>query len=230
MNGTFPDLHQLIAIKHLDLSKNNFHGAVPSYYGENNTHLELLYLSENAHMMPGVIPTNFANLTKLRDLSLRNTNLQGPIPTFIGTTLTNLVLLDLSQNHFTSTVPSNLGNLKKLQYLLLNGNLNLTGGLHPVTTHHPDLKILLIDGTKIKIGSVNCKFEFNEASKTNVSNLIVYTDCVEPHEPPCPCCKCCNIADGFQCSKTLLANVDASWLQTFNRADYTILENHDGHG
>ena len=226
MNGTFPDLHQLVAIKHLDLSKNNFHGTVQSSYGNNNTHLELLYLSENVHMMPGTIPTTFVHLTKLRDLSLRSTNLHATIPSFIGTNLTNLVLLDLGENHLFNTVPSNFGNLRKLQYLLLNGNLNLTGGLHPVTVHHPDLKALLIDGTRIKIPSLNCPFKV--VDDKNTSLLTVYTDCVTPELPPCTCCKCCNIVDGFACSKALLANVDASWLETFDRTTYKLFEN-DGH-
>ena len=226
MHGEFPDLHQLNAIKHLDLSRNDFHGTIPLYHGENNTSLELLYLSENSRMSPGTIPSNFARLSHLRDLSLRNTNLQGTIPAIIGTNLTNLVLLDLGMNNFTSPLSANLANLKKLEYLLLNGNIHLGGGLHPVTTHHPNLKLLLIDGTKINIGSLNCQFTVGESNK-NASTFTVYTDCLTPTTPPCACCKCCTDGDGFGCSNPLLASIDASWLETFDRTTYTIIE-YDG--
>jgi Leucine-rich repeat (LRR) protein len=228
MNGTFPNLAQLVTIKHLDFAKNNFHGTLPSYLGTNNTYLELLYLSENPHFYPGTIPSTFVHLTKLRDLSLRNTKLQGAIPSFIGSTLTNLVLLDLGINNLTNIVPSSLGNLKKLEYLLLNGNLHLTGGLHPVTAaNHPHLKVLLIDGTLIKIQTINCEFTVSGTSNVTAT-LKTYTDCVRPNVPPCECCKCCKVADGFGCSKALLANIDGSWLQTFDRTSYTVFED-DGH-
>ena len=230
MNGTFPDLHQLNALRHLDLSKNDFHGTIPSNYGANLTQLESLYLSENRRLTPGTIPSTLVDLNHIRDLSLRNINLQGTIPSYIGTNLTNLVFLDLGQNHFNNTVPSSLGNLQELQYLLLNGNSNLTGGWHQSTgNNHPDLKVLLIDGTGIKIESLSCSFPVDDADFKNTSSLTVYMDCVTPQFPLCSCCICCDMTDGFGCSKPLLANVDVSWSQSFDRTNYTLFEN-DGHG
>jgi Leucine-rich repeat (LRR) protein len=209
MFGTFPDLHQLIMIKHLDLSTNNFNGALPSYFGDSNTRLEILHLSDNPQVTRGAIPSNFIQLSNLRELSLRGLKIEGTIPTYIGTNLSNLVLLDLGVNNFTNTVPANLANLKSLEYLLLNGNSNLGGELHSVTQHHEKLKLLLVGGTKIKPPTRLCPPFMISDSGANVSQLTVYFTCTKP---TCECCKCCTPADGPRCSNEILTTVDESWM------------------
>jgi Leucine-rich repeat (LRR) protein len=72
-----------------------------------------------------VIP-KFWDMTSLRELSLKNTKRTGSIPEWMGTNLTNLVLLDLGDNELEGTIPESLGKLDKLSFLLLNGN-NLNG-------------------------------------------------------------------------------------------------------
>jgi Leucine-rich repeat (LRR) protein len=217
MKGVLPQLDQFVAMQHLDMSRNSFHGTIPSSYG-NLTHLELFYLSENHRLTAGTIPSSFHQLTKLRDLSIRETNRNGSIPSFIGANLTGLVLLDLGINNFTSALPSDFKNLQNLEYLLLNGNEQLSGGLRSLKYLLKKLKILLLDGTKLTEN-----FDCPPVTNTS-SDLVVYVDCANVSVPPCTCCKCCKVGAGRGCSETLLANVDASWFNTFNRTSYSFFE------
>jgi Leucine-rich repeat (LRR) protein len=216
MNGELPLIERFAALQFLDLSLNSFRGTIPSY---NNSFplLEVLYLSENPRLSAGTIPTSFHQLTKLSDLSMRHTNRQGPIPSFIGSNLTNLVLLDIGINNFTSSLPSDFSKLKKLEYLLLNGNLGLTGGLGSLTHQLRQLKVLLLDGT-----SISGKFQCPPITNTS-SDLVAFVDC-KNGTPPCTCCICCNVGTGVNCSKPLLANIDASWAISFNRSTYKFFE------
>jgi len=60
------------------------------------------------------------NIETTSYLSLSNSGLSGDIPSEIGN-LTNLILLDLGYNQFTS-VPESIGNLQSLEYLYLFNN------------------------------------------------------------------------------------------------------------
>jgi Leucine-rich repeat (LRR) protein len=219
MNGELPHFDRFAALQFLDLSLNSFHGTIPSYNGS-FPQLELLYLSDNPRLSPGAIPTSFQQLSKLSDLSMRGTNRGGTIPSFIGSNLTNLVLVDLGVNNFTSSVPSDFSKLKKLEYLLLNGNLGLNGGLGSLTHQLGQLKVLLLDGTNI-----SAKFQCPPITNTS-SDLVAFVDCPDDN-PPCICCMCCDVGSGAGCSEPLLANIDASWKNSFNRSTYKFFENDE---
>ena len=65
------------------------------------------------------LPTSLGELTKLKYLSAKESNLNS-LPETIGN-LENLVRLDLTDNNI-STLPNTIGNLKNLKTLLLSGN------------------------------------------------------------------------------------------------------------
>ena len=89
-----------------------------------------------------MIPAHLGNLTNLSDLYLdRNTlknklgnakvegsGLSGNIPPQLGR-LSNLHVLDLSNNNLGGAVPDELGNLRSLLYLGLHNNTQLQGPL-----------------------------------------------------------------------------------------------------
>jgi len=86
--------------------------------------LTYLFLAQN-DFVAGNVPTWLGGLTQLEELCLKSTQLEGPIPDFLGTQLSNLILLDLDNNKLTGTIPESIGNLQDLHILLLNRN-NLT--------------------------------------------------------------------------------------------------------
>ncbi|KAF5204617.1 Leucine-rich repeat transmembrane protein kinase, partial [Thalictrum thalictroides] len=71
---------------------------------------------------------NLQDLTKLTDLVLRNCSISGPIPSYIGQRMLNIVKLDLSFNKLSGTIPDTLDPLKLLLFMYLTNN-SLTGKL-----------------------------------------------------------------------------------------------------
>ena len=151
--GTFPDLSSYRRLAHLDLSDNNFTaGAFPTFHSNASyylTHLALrntnrtgtfptlssysklthLDLSDNT-FTAGALPTFHSSVSStLTHLLLRKTNRTGALPTTLGS-LSQLRVLDLSENSLTGTIPSALSSLSQLTHLYLNDN-QLTGRLPP---------------------------------------------------------------------------------------------------
>jgi Leucine-rich repeat (LRR) protein len=118
-------INNLAHLAHLDLSNNAIISPFPEAMGE-LTRLRYLFVGDNPfekHDMPPFLQ----KLTKLRELSMKKSNLTGAIPAFFAG-LTNLQLLDLDQNQLTGSIPEELGLLSGLDILMLNRN-KLTGTL-----------------------------------------------------------------------------------------------------
>ena len=77
----------------------------------------------------GLLPVELANLTELRVLDLSNNEFLSSIPSELGS-LAHLRQLDLSGNLLSQTVPPELGNLAKLTTLDLSEN-HLSGSIPP---------------------------------------------------------------------------------------------------
>jgi Leucine-rich repeat (LRR) protein len=114
-----PDLANLPFLKSLVLIDNKFTGTMPTEFGSfrnlHELHLEGLFLK-------GDLPKELSMLNNtLESLILRDCNLSGKFPKAL-LSLTNLVRLDLSMNHFSGTIPSRISKMKNLEYLDLGKN------------------------------------------------------------------------------------------------------------
>ncbi|XP_020103094.1 receptor-like protein 12 [Ananas comosus] len=91
----------LTAFTMIDLSNNQFHGAIPEVIG--NLHsLRALNMSHNA--FTGGIPSGFGGLAQLESLDLSSNQLSGEIPESLSS-LTFLASLNLSYNSLVGRIP-----------------------------------------------------------------------------------------------------------------------------
>ncbi|KAL4333264.1 hypothetical protein GQ457_07G033960 [Hibiscus cannabinus] len=78
--------------------------------------------SLSGYGLDGPLP-DFSQMTALETIDLRNNNLDGQIPDFLGK-LPNLRLLDLRDNKFEGGVPESITSNKQLKYLIGSSNDN----------------------------------------------------------------------------------------------------------
>jgi Leucine-rich repeat (LRR) protein len=157
--GNFPKLYKL------GLSGNQFTGSITDSIGRLKM-LQLLTLEHNR--LSGTIPSSLGNLTQLQHLSVDNNTLEGSLPVTLGN-MQQLVsatfsynalsgplpreifsisslsyILDLSLNHFSSSLPSDVGSFTKLTYLYINRN-HLSGVLPDALSKCENLMELHLD-------------------------------------------------------------------------------------
>ncbi|XP_077251081.1 putative LRR receptor-like serine/threonine-protein kinase At1g07650 isoform X3 [Tasmannia lanceolata] len=145
--GELPDtLANLKNLKDFRIMDNRFTGKIPDFI-QNWSKLEKLAIQGSG--LQGPIPSgisvlenlydlrisdingtslgfpSLSKMTGMRTLILRNCNLSGEIPRYIGT-MTNLKTLDLTFNKLAGNIPSNFGNLQKSDFMYFTSNL-LTG-------------------------------------------------------------------------------------------------------
>lgn len=104
----------------------DFNGCPSSWNGIvcNGGHVAGVVL-DNLGLSAQVDLSVFANLTMLVKISMANNSISGSIPDNIGT-FVKLQYLDISNNLFTDSLPSGIGDLASLQNLTLAGN-NFSG-------------------------------------------------------------------------------------------------------
>ncbi|KAF7836623.1 putative LRR receptor-like serine/threonine-protein kinase [Senna tora] len=130
-------------VTNMELKGLNLSGVLPSEFG-NLTQLKELDLSRN--YLNGSIPTSFARLP-LVVLSLLGNRISGPIPKEIGN-IASLEELVLEDNLLEGTLPPSLGNLKKLRRLLLSAN-NFSGTIPETFGNLKKLNDFRIDGNRV---------------------------------------------------------------------------------
>ncbi|KAG2327795.1 hypothetical protein Bca52824_010523 [Brassica carinata] len=167
-NSSLFELHHL---RHLDLSTNNFTSSPFPSGLSNLSRLEVLYLSSNGFI--GQVPSSFSNLSQLSYLDLSNNEFTGNFD--LVRNLSKLSFLDLSSNHFSGTlnpssslfgfhhliylnladnnlvsssIPSEFGNLNRLEVLPLSNN-GLHGQLPSSFDNLTRLKILLLQHSEL---------------------------------------------------------------------------------
>ncbi|XP_047158136.1 receptor-like protein EIX2 [Vigna umbellata] len=128
----------------LDLSNNQLKGHLPDCW--KSVH-QLFFLDLRNNKLTGKIPVSMGSLVKLEVLVLRNNNLRGelastlkncsnlimldvaenmfsgPIPSWIGENMQQLIILNMRGNHFSGHFPIQLCYLKRIQFLDLSRNM-----------------------------------------------------------------------------------------------------------
>jgi len=127
LKGELPDCwNNLTSLQFVDLSNNKLSGKNPFSMGS-LVNMQALILRNNS--LSGQLPSSLKNFSnKLALLDVQENMFHGPLSSWIGDNLQQLVILSLRSNNFNGSIPSNLCYLKKLQVLDLSLN-NLSGGI-----------------------------------------------------------------------------------------------------
>ncbi|QCE01091.1 leucine-rich repeat family protein [Vigna unguiculata] len=149
LTGELPEeLGFLPKLNRLQIDQNNITGPIPLSFAKLNTtqHFQL----DNNNFGGNSIPGSYANMSTLIKLSLRNCNLQGPIPdlstipqlTYVDLSLNqlnesiptnklsdNITTIDLSNNNLIGTIPSYFSSLSRLKSCKSIANNSLNGSV-----------------------------------------------------------------------------------------------------
>ncbi|CAN7061814.1 unnamed protein product, partial [Brassica rapa subsp. trilocularis] len=146
-SSTLPfEFGNLNRLEILNLCYNGFVGQVPSSF--NNLSL-LSYLELSQNELTGSFPL-IRNLTKLSVLSLLNNHFSGALdPNSISLfELHHLRYLDLGSNNFSSSLPSEFGNLSRLEVLSLSAN-EFFGKVPPTISNLTSLTELYLQNNQL---------------------------------------------------------------------------------
>ncbi|GKV27259.1 hypothetical protein SLEP1_g36451 [Rubroshorea leprosula] len=159
-------LYYLYDLRYVDLSSDQFMGALPYWLFENNTRLEVAILKNNSFMGSFHLPSQ-PNLD-VWEIDISNNQIQGEIPLNISmifpyltwlflsgngfggrlskwlVSMNYLYFLDLSSNQFSGTLPKEFVIGKSLIYLRLSNN-NLIGKIPPGLFKLQSLEALYLD-------------------------------------------------------------------------------------
>ncbi|KAG1355035.1 receptor-like protein EIX2 [Cocos nucifera] len=130
ISGEIPaTIGNLTELRIIDLSYNVINEQIPETVG-NLHHLEELHLQNNS--LAGVIPRTVGNLCNLRDFDASENNICGEIAGFIEgfsrCSTKRLQSIDLYGNNLSGPLPSQIGELRSLVYLVVHGN-SLSGSI-----------------------------------------------------------------------------------------------------
>ena len=143
-SGALPDwLADLTYLRSLVLSNNGFTGELPKGIAA-LSNLEYLYLDDNK--LSGDIHI-FGALTNMKHLVLEGNTFTGQITTNMVNNLSNLEVLDASENQIGSKLPTNIWSLKELQVFDVHGNL-LQGEIPGVEEIHTKLTLISMNDNK----------------------------------------------------------------------------------
>ncbi|XP_004492917.1 uncharacterized protein [Cicer arietinum] len=150
-DGSIPqEICKLKSLQKLDLSLCKLSGAIPNSIG-NLSNLMFLDLGDN-NLSGGPIPPEIGKLNKLNYLGIAHSNLIGSIPQEIGF-LTNLAFIDLSRNSLSGAIPETIGNMTKLNQLVLSNNTMLSGPIPHTIWKMSNLTLLSLDRNNLS-GSI----------------------------------------------------------------------------
>jgi len=235
LNGPIPPaLGNLKGLVYLDLAHNQFTGDLEAATGQALASLPLKYLflgGNDYDSQP--FPPFLLFMPGLLELSLKDSNVTGPIPEWINA-LDRLYLLDLDGNELVNSIPSQLGDLTRLNYLLLNRN-RLTGEVPSSVANLTELRLLLLDDNSLS-GSLD------DAVCPALSNdTEVAADCAPrtsdgaatgagAPEIMCDpgCCRICCEDGGEPCNDDRwIANNDPIWEHRYGRYRFTFEDDDD---
>ncbi|XP_058110319.1 receptor-like protein 33 [Magnolia sinica] len=164
----FPEiLKNQSKMQYLDLSNNNIHGEIPRWVWDiGNGFLSSLNLSHNS--LTGLQqPYNLSSIKNLVILDLHSNLLQGSIPL----PPPSIIVLDYSNNSFTSSIPSNFTNsLNFTIFFSIAGN-RISGKIPPSICNANYLQVLDLSNNNLNGSIPECLIEIsNVLGKLNLRN------------------------------------------------------------
>lgn len=116
------DFNLLSDVSYVDLSMNRFTGGIPSYIFLASS-LEFFSVSNNPDL-GGILPEKTWSLPKIQNFSASSCNISGNFPGF--KLCKSLLIIELSNNHLSGTIPESLSICESLEMLNLAEN-NFSG-------------------------------------------------------------------------------------------------------
>ncbi|MBA0637682.1 hypothetical protein Godav_029003 [Gossypium davidsonii] len=125
LSGEIPDCwNHWRGLDYLNLENNNLTGKIPPSLG----HLNLSVLNLRNNDMFGELPSTLQLSTSLIILDLSDNHFSGSVPTWIRDKLSKLEILSLRSNSFDGHIPQKICQLQSLRILDL-GNNNISGSI-----------------------------------------------------------------------------------------------------
>uniref|UniRef100_A0A7N1A9H8 non-specific serine/threonine protein kinase n=1 Tax=Kalanchoe fedtschenkoi TaxID=63787 RepID=A0A7N1A9H8_KALFE len=120
LTGEIPSsIGNLVGLQRLTLGGNRLQGTIPSSLGN----LQNLYsLSLVNNQLEGSIPLNLQHCSRLHVLRLNDNRLNGTVSMELISSLNQLIILSLSYNSFTGSIPAAVGKLVNLNDLDISNN------------------------------------------------------------------------------------------------------------
>ncbi|KAH7518875.1 hypothetical protein FEM48_Zijuj09G0217500 [Ziziphus jujuba var. spinosa] len=142
----------------LDISHNNVSGHIPHCIGNlsgmKSESISMKKVLSN-NKLSGELPSSLKNYTSLASLDLGDKNFYGKLPSWIGETMPNILILHMRANFFTGDIPSTFCSLANLHILDLSYNslsdhiLDCIGNLSAMIFELVDFDTALVNGRKI---------------------------------------------------------------------------------
>ncbi|KAL0006262.1 hypothetical protein SO802_013823 [Lithocarpus litseifolius] len=146
-----PNIHNCQKLRHFSLERNKLNGTIPSSLG-NMSSLEFLNLRTNS--LTGPYPLAIFNSSSLMAIYISDNHFSGTLPIDLCSSCPHLQQLYVSYNEFSDhcqikgQIPMEIGSLKNLNTLLLNGN-GLTGTIPSTIGGLESLNTLLLNGNSL---------------------------------------------------------------------------------
>ncbi|CAN1295323.1 Probable LRR receptor-like serine/threonine-protein kinase At3g47570 [Linum perenne] len=170
LSGSIPPAFgNLSSLLDFDGRQNQLSGRVPDTLGQLKS---LTSLHLNFNNLSGEITASIFNLTSLTDLWLGFNKLHGSLPWNLGTSLPNLENFDVARNLLTGSVPPSLSNASNFVLLQLTSN-NFTGSM-PSMAGSNKLQHFRIANNSLGSGKFNdLSFLSSLTNATNLKDLEI---------------------------------------------------------
>ncbi|MQL97353.1 hypothetical protein Taro_030046 [Colocasia esculenta] len=171
-HGSIPSsLPNASALSVIQLSGNNFSGVIPSRLGtlDGLIHLRLssnqLETKDDVHDLSFLI-TSLTNCTRLETLLLLDNNLEGVLPSTISNLSKSILTFGVGDNRISGSIPEGIGDLTGLTRLHLGDSL-LEGTIPPAIGKLHNLVLLYLPGNQLS-GQI----------PSSMSNLTQLNQCI----------------------------------------------------
>ena len=107
-----------------------------------------LHIFSDHNNLNGTIPWEISLLTSLQKLKMNSNQLYGTFPSAIGTALSRIETIQISENQLSGQLPDELGGLENLSVILFFSNL-FTGSIPPKLAKASRMRIFNLSNNKL---------------------------------------------------------------------------------